>query len=131
MSFIAKSKRPLLAFALVLGVAAAAGTVSAADFCDPCAQPTYVAVAPPAPILCDACATSGITRTNLPGWYSDDYDYTVSSQRDTGITYLIPAMNGFYESHTIPLTNPVDRYYATHEVRNGQVVDTSGELALR
>lgn len=140
MSFIAKIKRPILAFALVLGLGA--GIASAADSCNPCVQPDYctpvctVAEVVPAmqPVCTAFCSDPSLARTDLPGWYSNDYDYSVSSQRDTGISYLIPTMNGFEESNHIPLTNPVDQYYATHAVRNGEVVQTgqilpTGQLA--
>lgn len=140
MSFIAKVKRPILAFLMVLGLGA--GVVSAADSCGSCAQPDYCTpvcsaqeVAPVLrPVCTSFCGDPSLARTDLPGWYSNDYDYSVSSQRDTGVSYLIPTMNGFKESSLIPLTNPVDQYYATHAVRNGAVVQTgqiqpTGQLA--
>lgn len=129
-SFLSRAKLPLAAAALVFAVGAASAmeyyyynepvACSEPSACSPCGT-TYV----PAPVkpVCNPCA-GGPASTDLPGWYSNDYDYTTSSQVDTGITYVIPNQNGYVESHTIPLTNPVDQYYATHQVRNGQVVET-------
>ncbi len=133
MSLFAKITRPVLALVMVVGLGA--GVAAAADYCEPCVQPDYCTPActvQPAPALQPVCTTycgenpslAAIAPTNLPGYYVRETSYSVSSQRDTGISYLIPTMNGFIESDHIPLTNPVDQYYATHEVRNGQVVQT-------
>lgn len=94
----------------------------------PAPAPEPIAYVPaPAPVACNPCAgtssTFGLGRTNLPGWYSDDYDYNVSSQRDLGITYLVPTRAGLVETNRIPLTNPVDQYYGTHEELGGRVLD--------
>lgn len=106
--------------------------------CGPICQPAApIAYTPalPEPPACSPCGanyasasapqskTFGLGRTDLPGWYSDDYDYNVSSQRDLGITYLVPTSAGMVETNRIPLTNPVDQYYATHEEIGGKVVD--------
>lgn len=85
--------------------------------CSPCAP------APAAPV-CNPCgAAANMNRTNLPGVYSNDYNYSMSSQAPGAMGYIIPTQTGLLESPTIPLTNPVDRYYATHKVINGEVVD--------
>lgn len=76
---------------------------------------------------CSTCTDARVQPTTLPGMYSRDYNYSVTSQqRNTaGIPYLIPTANGLLESPTIPLTNSVDQYYATHNVVNGRVVRTA------
>lgn len=130
-SRISTLKRPVLALAAVAVLGFAASSAVASDFCSPCVKPivytTVYEVQPvvaQTPLYCDVCASPALARTNLPGWYSDDYNYTVSST-NTGITYAIPTQNGFIERDHIPLTNAVDEYYATHQVVGGQVVDTS------
>lgn len=71
-----------------------------------------------------------LRRTNLPGYYSNDYDYADSAHNPNGIDYLIPTQAGLIESKVIPLLNPVDRYYATHTVNNGQVRDNSASYRM-
>ena len=120
------STHSALALAAVAVLGLAASSAVASDFCSPCVQPISVqSIAAPAPMYCSVCPSPALARTNLPGWYSDDYDYHTTAQHTTGITYAIPTMNGFIESDHIPLTNPVDQYYATHSIVNGQVVDDS------
>lgn len=76
--------------------------------------------------VCSTCTDPRVQPTTLPGVYSRDYDYAVTSQRNTsGLPFLIPTVNGLLESPTIPLTNNVDQFYATHHVVNGQVVRTA------
>lgn len=118
-AFLEKTGRPLLAAALTLGLGA--GYASAAEYCGAPACGAPVCAAEP---VCNPCGGSGLSRTALPGTYSNDYDYAVSSQRDTGRTYLLPTRYGWIESNRVPLTNPVDKYYATHQVGNGRVVET-------
>ena len=122
------TKRAFLALALVamIGVAAVS-SAKANDLCSPCTAPIRhapVVTVAANPYVCDLnmCSSTQIARTDLPGIYSNDYDYSVSSQIDTGVTYLIPTQTGFVESNRIPLTNPVDQYYATHRIINGDVV---------
>ena len=129
-----KVKRPLFAFAMALGFAA--GAVQAVEcytdtcYTNTCASPVVCAAQP----VCGTCegnpSLSSLARTNLPGYYSNDYDYSMSARTPTGIDYLIPTQYGLIESPVIPLTNPVDRYYATHTVRNGQVVDESASYRM-
>lgn len=150
LSFLSKVTRPLMAAAATACVCA--GTATAVDYYHPYPnQPVYYGipsygVAQPAvvgtascgqtacvqPVACNSCGPSGdltaLRRTTLPGRYSNDYDYSVSSQVDNGITYIVPTQTGYTESSTMPLTNPVDQYYATHQVRNGQIVQT-GDLS--
>lgn len=127
-----------MSFALAAGAAyAACGPVA----CDnvpivfPPAPPSVV-LPPAAPAVCytgcdigpscSTCTNPNVQPTTLPGVYSNDYDYSVTSQQNTiGIPYLIPTAAGLLESPTIPLTNAVDQYYATHRVVNNQVVRTA------
>lgn len=150
MSVISRVKRPLLLALFVtvaaVGLAKAMGYYTGATMpvgeCTSvvCSVPTCTvdacATVEPATTCGPVCNNIGIARTNLPGWYSNDYDYSITSQQDLGITYLIPTGNGFMETNRIPLTNPVDQYYATHKVINGEVVDITnmdnrGSLAAR
>ena len=84
------------------------GFVSA---CDPCSAVSGAAVS--------ASAPAGGAMISGYSVYPTSYSSTWSN---TGITYLIPTMNGFVETHEIPITNEVDRYYATHQIINGQIV---------
>lgn len=122
MSVLEKINRPVMAMVLAVGMIA--GVASAMDSCNSCAvQP-----------VCDVCAgnpsLAPLARTNLPGFYSNDYDYSVSARTPIGIDYYVPKLSGVVEDSVMPLMNPVDRYYATHRVINGQVVDESREYAL-
>lgn len=120
-SLIAKVKRPLLAAAMLMGLGV--GAASAVDYCSPvacqpvCPQP--VAYANP----CDPCSSpspsyyqSGVSSSGM------NY-YSSSGSMNSGIHYLVPTMSGFVETTSVPITNEVDLYYATHRVANGQVVE--------
>ncbi len=103
---------PVLAVALTFTLIA--GAASAMDFCQPA-----TGVAP--------VASSYYSAASLPGYYSNDYDYHLSARYNDGVGYFIPTAAGLITSPVMPLRNPVDRYYATHEVINGQVVDESDD----
>lgn len=108
------------ALAVVLALGMVSGITLAADFCHQC---------PPAPPACSVCQDNAslapLARTGLPGFYSNDYDYSVTARYPIGMNYYIPTEQGVIEDSVIPLRNPVDRYYATHKVVNGRVVDES------
>lgn len=102
---------------IVLPPQPAAPALVSTSLCNACSAPKPV---------CTTCTDPRLQPTSLPGVYSNDFDYAVTSQRNTtGFPYLIPTASGLLESPTIPLTNPVDRYYATHRVINNQVVRTA------
>lgn len=120
------SRRTPLFLAAAFATVMAAGAAFAATYCETNTCAPVAQCNPCTPTACDTCSYSGITRTNLPGYYSTDYDYSVSSQVNTGVGYLVPTRNGLIESDTMPLLNDVDRYYATHTLgNNGQIIDTS------
>lgn len=130
MRLIEKIKRPI--FAMVLASCLVGGAAMAMEYCttSSCEPVTCVT-----PAVCGATcpgnpSLEALRRTNLPGFYSNDYDYRDSAHNPNGIDYLIPTQAGLIESKVIPLTNPVDRYYATHTVRSGQVVDESTQYQL-
>lgn len=141
-------KRLIPALLLAFAIVAVAGVARAAcnSSCDnapiivPPPPAIFLEPQPPQPLVsaaycadgscgtgvCSTCTDARVQPTTLPGRYSNDYDYAVTSQRNTtGIPYLIPTAGGLLESPTIPLTNAVDQYYATHSVVGNQVVRTA------
>lgn len=131
MSNLLEKCKPFAVVAAVTLVLAH-GAVSAASFCGTpaCYEPAPIVSTP----MCTSCAgnpsLAPLARTNLPGTYSNDYDYAVTARTPIGINYLVPTQGGLVETPVIPLTNPVDRYYATHRVMNGQVVDDSAAYQM-
>lgn len=76
---------------------------------------------------CSTCNDPRVMPTTLPGFYANDNSYAASVRPNAyGIPYLIPTANrGLLESPTVPITNQVDMFYATHNVVNGRVVRTA------
>lgn len=89
---------------------------------DPCGVPAPMPA--PTPIMQPAnacapaaCPSPSFSSYGMYGSTSGMYNPAGGS----GISYLIPTVNGLIESPTIPITNEVDMYYATHQVVNGHV----------